>query len=143
MVSNLGVQDVLASRIVAFSCLVIALAVMVPNRKKSLLFHCSVAAILGRLATYHHLYDNIMLMPLVMYVALAWIERGGVAMTIILAVLGATLWAPEKLLEPKAMRIAQILIYAGSLAAVLLVEHFGNKPSVSPQPPNPAIPAGN
>jgi hypothetical protein len=89
-----GVEPKLAVLLLAIPSLVIASALMFHWRRHSMLLLFAVAATIGRLWTYHGVYDNPMLLFLLLALACEWYTRPNGLTTVALLLVGLTLWTP-------------------------------------------------
>ncbi len=115
----LGVPPVAAQLVTAVGCVAAAAALIALWRRATLLVTFAIAAVAARLWSYHHLYDNIVLVFLLIALGeLAW-RRPGIATTAAFLAVGVSLWAPGKLSDLLPFQIFQMLAWVLGLAFLL------------------------
>jgi hypothetical protein len=87
---------------------------------RPLLQHFAVAAVAGRLWTYHRDYDNGMLLFLLVAVGRLALERGSPWRLLAFLAVGASLWAPARLTAAMPVPLAQHLVWIAGLAWLLV-----------------------
>jgi hypothetical protein len=84
-----------------------------------LLVHFAIASVAGRLWTYHKLYDNVMLVFLLVAAGeLAFRSRRPACFAVFLLI-GLTLWAPGKACDHLSFQIFQVLMWIAGMAFIL------------------------
>jgi hypothetical protein len=115
----LGVPLVIAEVVTAVTCTAAAALLIARWKEAPVLIHFAIAAVAARLWSYHHLYDNLVLVFLLIALGdLANRRPTKWALAAFLAV-GLSLWAPGKWNVLLAFQIAQILIWIAGLAVLL------------------------
>ena len=103
------------------------------RRDANLLVAFAIAAVIGRLWSYHRQYDDLMLMFPLAQLALLWLERRSIGSGINFLLLGATLWAPLRFVDltPRVQGVL-IMIWVYTLAVILWttrLERTGDQPA--------------
>jgi hypothetical protein len=114
-----------------FSILALFVGLLACSKRLSTVDAFALAAVVGRLWTYHRNYDNLM----VVFVALALVDRlcrARVSPSIIVALLlvAISLWVPSRFLDSLALQVLQHLIWLAA-AVVLVVQPTSSQADVS------------
>jgi hypothetical protein len=124
LVLNLGVPYAAAVPLTAAGCAALALALIVAARS-DLLAQYATAGLACRLWTYHLNHSNLILSFLLLALWRAAVEgRRTAAWPAFLAV-GVTLWAPARLSDVPAVKVAEHAVWLAALAWLVAAGHAG------------------
>ena len=107
---------------IALTGMIAALVLMSLCRKCSILLLFAIAAVLGRMWTYHNIYDNTMLLFLLVYLGVASVrDQPKIQSVAVFLLVGATLWSPVTYTGHGflPLQIAHLLIWLLGLLTVL------------------------
>lgn len=122
VLQQLGIAPALRNPIAAALVSGPGLALMWWTRR-SLPMTFAVAALWGRLWTYHKSYDDVMLAFVLVPLGVAALRRGGVSSALVaFAVMGLLEWLPGRVLAMEPVQIAQLVVWPCALA-VLFATH--------------------
>lgn len=122
VLQTLGVAPSLRNPIAAALVTVPGLALMWSTRR-SLPMTFAVAALWGRLWTYHKSYDDVMLAFLMVPLGVAALRRGGVSWALVVfGLMGVLEWIPGRILAMEPVQIAQLVVWPCALAALCTAE---------------------
>jgi hypothetical protein len=91
-------------------------------RKREILVLAAVAATLGRLFSYHQLYDNQMMVFLLLPLVLAYLRKPGAIILAAMFSTGLLLWVPGKANDLAAVQFLQSAVWLGSLGVLLFAD---------------------
>lgn len=110
-------------------------ALMYIYRSASPLTLLSIAAVIGRLATYHRQYDNVMLMFPLVALGLLMLERMNVRRTVGFLIFGTSLWAPLRYSDySDLVQLVLALIWIGGLCEILAQSDRSERKRTLPAP---------
>jgi hypothetical protein len=119
-VFGLGVQP--AMRLAAAAALLLAMVLLYLWRSSSMLTHYAIVALATRAWCYHALYDNLILVFLLLDLGLiAWRTKSRLAFWSYILV-GITLWMPGRLIHVHVWMIAQWVVWVEALAVLLFLK---------------------
>lgn len=126
--------------LVGFGLLAMAIAILLfyQFRHYSLLSQFAIAAVIGRVSTYHLIYDNVMVIFLLLAVTNMALQTQKVSHQFVFAVVGISLWVPASWTDSDAVQSLQFTIWIVALAYLLLHERktlisYQKDESLSPQ----------
>jgi hypothetical protein len=110
------------------------------SRRLSLVDAFGLAAVVGRMWTYHKNYDNVVLLFVILPLAVrVWRSRSSLPGTLVLFLLCFSLVLPSRFLEPPAIQVLQNLLWMGA-AAVIIARQSADDPGpcglAAPLPPS-------
>jgi hypothetical protein len=91
-------------------------------RRSSLATQLAIAAVAGRLWSYHRDYDDVMLVFLLVALALNMFRRGDRLSVVAFGLAGVSLWAPGRIVAFPAFQVFQIAAWVLTLAYLLTIE---------------------
>jgi hypothetical protein len=116
---GLGVPPVVAQIGTALGCVAAAAVLIAMWARAPLLVTFAIAAVAARLWSYHHLYDNVVLLFLLAALGELACRRANASTVAAFLVVGISLWAPGKLCDLLPFQIFQTVAWVGGLAFLL------------------------
>jgi hypothetical protein len=130
--SQLGVSNAMVTPVVAVLVIVPAAIFFLLNRSLPVWKNLAILAVIGRFWGYHMAHDNIMLFFLSCAVWKVFLAESNIKNTVLLLLVGGSLWLPSSLTEREWIGIVQHIIWLG--AAIYLVRArvvSGDEPGIS------------
>ncbi|MEA5620703.1 glycosyltransferase 87 family protein [Cronbergia sp. UHCC 0137] len=124
---NLGINPAIATILLAIVATVILIGLLYLFENSSLLFLFAVAAVIGRLWTYHLIYDNVMLVFLLLSVIDLTFNRPNKLNILILTLLLLSLSLPAKIINLPYTQIIQSIIWVVSFIYLLVYQKQSKK----------------
>jgi hypothetical protein len=128
---KLNVHRTVATRVSAVVGLVSTATIAWIWRKATTLSLFAMAATIGRLWTYHHSYDNVMLVFLVVALGEAFLMRYSNSMAFAFFIVGVSLWTPDRFIpggHSLPVQIAQMISWLVGLAILLASDPRPSQP---------------
>ncbi len=105
----LGIIGILTIAIIAYLC-----------RNYSLLNLFAICSVIGRVCTYHRIYDNLMLMFLLLAIIKITFDNLNKLNILFLTLVSLSLWLPAIIIDFANLELAQILIWIAALGHILI-----------------------
>jgi hypothetical protein len=115
---HLGLPAIAVSRAVEALVIVAAAAVFAWLRELPLVTLFGLAAGFGRLWTYHHVYDNFMLVILLVAIVDAYLRTEQWQLGAAMLAVGSTLWLPPKAADLEVIQILHLALWSAAIAAL-------------------------
>jgi hypothetical protein len=115
---KLGVSPKMAIRTCEMVVLLVAVITFSWLRGLPLVTLFGLAAGFGRLWTYHRVYDNFMLVILLVALADAYLRTERWELGVALLAVGSTLWLPPKVADIEAVQIMHLVIWSAAMVAL-------------------------
>ncbi len=109
---GVGVSTGVAARVCAVGVLALAVIAMAAWRRLPMLASFGLAAGFGRLWTYHRVYDNFMLVFLLVALADVWIRTRSRTVGAVTLLVGITLWFPIRSIDVPVVHLIHVLIWS-------------------------------
>lgn len=119
---NLGIDTKVATFLSPLLGLLIITIICYLGRNYSLLTLFAIASFIGRIWTYHRVYDNLMLIFLLFALLNVTLKNPQKLNTLILTLLLITLWLPARMTRLPYMNIVQMIIWAIALGYLIVQE---------------------
>jgi hypothetical protein len=120
--SSLGVRPEMATLLLGGMVCSIGMIFLRSLRHQPLLSLFAMSSVMGRVALYHRVYDNVMLVFLLAALMSLFFQSGKRNDLFIFILVGVTLWIPAKLTDFSIVQIAQTIIWISSLIYLLMRE---------------------
>lgn len=102
------------------------------RRPQDVLFGLAVAGVLARVLAYHQLYDNVLILFLLLVLARGYFNNNRWMDLAVFATVLLTLWLPGRLTHIPAVQVAQIAIWCGGLGWMVAGEPRGERLRAGP-----------
>lgn len=89
-------------------------------RALDILAHYAIAGVVARLFAYHQVYDNLLLVFLLLALGLTAVRQRSAPARVAFLAVGLSLWPPAGLTDWRAYQVIQVLAWCGGLATLLL-----------------------
>jgi hypothetical protein len=116
-----GMPATMAARLCAVVFMSAALVVMGVLRKLPMLSLFGLASGFGRLWTYHRVYDNVMLIFLLVALAVGWFRDGSRWVCAAILLLGFTVWFPIHSIDVWQTHLLHVLIWMAAMAVLAVM----------------------
>ncbi|GFE71023.1 glycosyltransferase family 87 protein [Chroococcus sp. FPU101] len=121
---NFGLDSEVATFVAPLLGLIVITIISYLCRNYSLLTLFAIASFVGRVWTYHRVYDNVMLIFLVFALLNLTFQNPKKLNIIVLSLLLITLWLPARITTLPYVEISQMAIWVISLVYLLIQEYF-------------------
>ncbi len=133
---GMGIQP--ATKLAALASLSLAMGILFLWRSASMLTHYAIVALATRAWCYHRLYDNLILVFILLELGLiAWRTRSRLAFWSFI-LFGITLWAPGRIIHVRHSMIVQWMIWIEGLTVLLFLKR--NELTLLYRKPEPSFP---
>lgn len=122
ILSDLGIDPKNATVLLALIGMVLIGVIFYLCRNYSLLTLFATASVIGRILIYHRIYDNVMLIFLLLALIRITLSNPQRANILMLTVVAVSLWLPANAIQSDFMRMAQFIIWTTGLGYILMQE---------------------
>jgi hypothetical protein len=119
---KLGINPLVATILLAVVATAVIIGLFYLFKDHSLLFLFAIASVIGRLWTYHLVYDNVMLIFLLLAVIYLTFKKPNKSHILILTLLSLSLLIPTRATNLPYVTIMQSIIWVGSLIYILIYQ---------------------
>ncbi len=119
---NSGINPLVATILLAVVASFVIMGLFYLFKDHSLLFIFAIASVIGRLWTYHLVYDNVMLVFLLLAVIQLTFKKPNKSNILILTLLLLTLLLPSKTTDLPDVQIIQSIVWCGALLYILICQ---------------------
>jgi hypothetical protein len=116
---SMGMPKPMSEAVTAVGCVGIEAVLLFVWMRAPLLVHFAIASVTARLWSYHHLYDNLVVMFLLIALGRLALERTTPIHVLAFLVMGLSLWAPGKFCDHLWYQIFQMVVWITGLALLL------------------------
>jgi hypothetical protein len=137
LLKPLGLPPPLLTKVTALIVFAAAAVVLYAKRGASWQGQFAIASVAGRLWAYHRLYDNFMLIFLVVTLLSLWFSRRLSALALaVTAGICVVFWIPPRMIDKPPVLVASVLLWAAGAAVVAIYD--ANRPGMKPDLTDPA-----